>query len=227
MEYDPLQYWLRIRTPRLERRIACVAGLVMMVSLVCLIAWAFTKDKPDWLDAVVKALAALAAAAFFLWKLIAGYQKLNLKLTLRFERSSLLDNEDEDVLVITASLCKGERGSVRLHDMQARVTCEGRPPKPLSFVGFERLSYYTDALDGVRKKIYWNQESGSAQFLSLPPGDSMDFACCIKVPRNAIATVEVAVLAVASGSSVVAQWRASGVSPPRAPESVKAASRAL
>ena len=49
-----------------------ISAVVAAVALIAFVRCLYN-DKPDWLDAYVKVLAALAAAAFFIYKAAAGY----------------------------------------------------------------------------------------------------------------------------------------------------------
>jgi hypothetical protein len=183
------------------------------------LVWAFEHDSPDWLDAITKAFALLATGAFFVYKVVAGYQKIDLRLSLRCERSAIDSNTD--LLVVFASLEKGDRGSMRIHDMQARFTWPDTTPNVVPFVGFERLSCNTKNTgpDTGRKLLEWSRPNSHSPFISLPPGDAVQFACASKIPRLAVGTIEVAVLGVMRGSAAVAQWRSSYVSAPQSTES--------
>jgi hypothetical protein len=197
----------------LEIGVLIAVTLAIAVMLVC----AFGKDKPDWLDAESKALALLAAGAFFLYKVASGYQKIDLKLSLRCERTSI--NEITDIIVIFADLTKGDRGSLRIHDIQARFTWSLEDAVIRPFVGFDRLSFNTvrSGTDTGRKRLDWARANLKSPFIALPPGDCVQFACSSEIPKAAVGTIEVAVLGVMRGSAQVAQWRASYISVPLSP----------
>jgi hypothetical protein len=188
--------------------IAAAGAIVVM--LIC----AFRYDKPDWLDAESKALALLAAGGFFVYKVISGYQKIDLKLSLRCERTSM--SETTDLIIVFASLTKGDRGSLHMHDMQARFTWSPEHTVIVPFVGFDRLSFNTgqSGVDKGRKRLDWGRNNSSSPFIALPPGDSVQFACSSEIPKETIGTIEVAVLGVMRGSAAVAQWRSSYISAP-------------
>jgi hypothetical protein len=198
-----------------SRKYTWIAVLIAAaVATVAMLASAFKHDKPDWLDAETKALALLAAGGFFVYKVISGYQKVDLKLSLRCERSAV--SESADLIVVFASLSKGDRGSLRIHDMQARFTWAPDSSVTLPFVGFDRLSFNTTEKDGgkSRKRLDWSRANAQSPFIALPPGDSVQFACSLEIPKKTIGTIEVAVLGVMRGSATVAQWRSSYISAP-------------
>jgi hypothetical protein len=153
------------------RKYLCIGILIVAtVAIGAMLVCAFQQNKPDWLDAEAKAFALLAAGGFFFYKVISGYQKIDLKLSLRCERSSV--NESTDLIIIFASLAKGDRGSLRIHDMQARFTWTPGHTAILPFIGFDRLSFNTvqSGVDKGRKRLDWVRTNSKSPFIALPPG---------------------------------------------------------
>ena len=161
---------------------------------------------------IAETLAIASAAIFFAYKAISGYLYVDMSLALSSGRSRLTDAED--VLVITLRLKKGGRGSVRIHDVQARVSC-GPTHQILTFVGFHRLSYTTEPVTSIeRKVINWRKLSENQPLLRLPPDEETEFSCWCRVPTSAICNVEVAVLGRERSWFGIGQWKASLVSTP-------------
>jgi hypothetical protein len=140
--------------------------MAVAVAIAVMLIGAFRQAKPDWLDAETKALALLAAGAFFAYKIFSGYQTIDLKLSLRCERSTV--SETTDLLVVFASLCKGDRGSLRIHDMQARFKWSPAKTAVHPFIGFDRLSFNTvgSGADAGRKRLDWTRSSSKSAFIA-------------------------------------------------------------
>lgn len=166
--------------------------------------------NPQWLDAIAKSAAAAGALAFFLWKIKSGYHAVDLKISLDLQRRPLPG--DEDCLAIALKLTKGTNGSLSLHDLAARVTWD-EEVRLLSFCGISRLSYTTNPAN-LEVAVKWDKRSTSAPYLNLSPGDETEFACYVKIPRQALCSTEVVVLGLKTGTQWKCQWRASRVSAP-------------
>jgi hypothetical protein len=135
---------------------------------------------------------AACAAAFFAYKAIAGYFYVQMSLSVSSDR--VRTHPDKDILVVVAKLKKGDRGSVRLHDAQARITYDGQS-QAVSFVGIHRLSVTTDrTTKGERRVVRWDKLSESQPLLRLPPDEETEFSCHAEVPKDAICVVEVTIL---------------------------------
>jgi hypothetical protein len=168
---------------------------------------------PAWLDAVAKSVALFAAASFFFYKLYTGYHVINLALSVRCERTPL--DGDRDLVVVFATLTKGDRGSLALHDLQARFTTSGGS-QLVPFAGFERSSYRTDPLPiGDRKVLNWSLRSENSPFIRIAPGDAVEVACSATIAKSEVCIIEVAVLGPKLNSSAIGQWKASYVSAPK------------
>jgi len=165
---------------------------------------------------VVSLLALLWAAGFAVFKLNAGYEVVNLKLTLGVERSPK-PNSQFDLLSVSAVLEKGDRGSILLHDAQARITTADGA-QTLQFVGIERLSRRKDPLSGriFRRVALWDTRAEKAPFLALTPGERTEFACVCEIRHHDIAQIETIFLGRRVNSWRFGQWRASHISLPKA-----------
>jgi hypothetical protein len=163
--------------------------------------------------AIAETIALISAAGFFVYKIIEGYFYVDLSLSVSSTRSHSTDGAD--LLVITAKLKKGSRGSIRLHDMQARLTY-GEQVQCRTFVGFHRQSYTTAPVGCTdRKVVNWDKLSESRPLLRLPPNEETEFSCYAEVPKRAVCIVEVAVLGGRENPwSGLGQWKASHVSTP-------------
>jgi hypothetical protein len=167
----------------------------------------------EW-ESIAKTLGFFAAALFFIYKAISGYLITNMSVKLDFTRQRSAKN-DADYLVVTASLSKGDRGSVNIHDAQARVRYDSGEPPPVPLIGVERLSYKTVRLNNEdQKQIDWDKRSEISPFIRLSPGEEAEFACCWEVPRTAACKVEVVFIGKRLRGKRLGQWRSSGVSLP-------------
>jgi hypothetical protein len=172
------------------------------------------KTISETVKAIVESIAFGCAGGFFIWKIYSGYQVVNLSLGLKCQRTAR--NADTDFLVVSATLTKGERGSLEVHDAQARFTI-GDQVQTVPFVSFERSSYTTELLPaGKRHVIDWSKRSKSSPFLRLTPGESSCFSCHVELPKQQMCFIEVAVLGKQAGRDWVGQWKATYVSVPRA-----------
>jgi hypothetical protein len=162
--------------------------------------------------AVVETIAFGCAGWFFIWKWRSGYQVVNLTLELQCQRTAR--DADTDLLVVSATMRKGDRGSLEVHDAQARFTF-GDQVRILSFVGFERSSFVTKSLpQSERYEINWSKRSENSPFLQLTPGESSCVSCYIDLPKKQTCFVEVAILGKQSGGKAICQWKATCVSAP-------------
>ena len=169
---------------------------------------------PEDAKAIAETIALVSAAAFFIYKVVAGYLYVELSLAVSTTRTHL--DSEIDLLVISAKLKKGSRGSVRLHDAQAKITYD-KMVKYIPFLGIHRLSYVSGLLSSTdRKTINWDKSSKSSPLLRLPPNEETEFSCHIQVPRTAVCDIEIAILGQVRSWFGIGQWKASHVSAPMA-----------
>lgn len=160
----------------------------------------------------IEMFAYLRAGSFFLYKLVSGYLMTNLSVALTTTRQH--STPERDHLVVSVALAKGDRGSVKLHDCQVKISWTGhRVIKPL--IGTDRRSKKSEHFDGSERSVVnWDKRSISQPFLHLTPGETSHFATYSDVPANAICEVEVAILAMKRSGIRFGQWRASTISLP-------------
>jgi len=169
-----------------------------------------------------QALAWLGAAVFFGYKAWSGYFVVNLSIKVECVRRSRAAEAD-DLLQVTLVLAKGDRGSVRLHDAQIRVTPEGGAERIIVLDDFKRLgSVYESHGTLKRGTVEWKAINPRIPLLNLTPGEATHFACWCPVPANAPCRVEAVVLGKRKAGMLLAQWRASCVSLPEMPPSAAA-----
>jgi hypothetical protein len=170
--------------------------------------------KPEDVKAIAETIALISAAGFFIYKIYDGYFFVDLSLSISSKRSHSTD--EADLLVITVKLKKGSRGSIRLHDVQAKLSYDEQV-QSRAFVGFHRQSYKTDPVGHTdRKTVNWDKLSVSTPLLRLPPDEKTEFSCYAEVPKRAVCIVEVAVLGRERSWRGLGQWKASHVSAPLA-----------
>jgi hypothetical protein len=164
---------------------------------------------------VVKKLAEigayLGALGFFIYKARAGYNIVNVAISVHVDRRGR--NKDSDDLAIAITVRKGGHGSLKVHDARVRITWpSGEVELPL--IGIERLSFATDSDGAQRHRVTMNRVSKSNPYLHITPDEEATFSCATTIPRSAVCVVEAAVL----GSSVfwhsVGQWRSSVIALP-------------
>jgi hypothetical protein len=175
----------------------------------------------DRLKTIAETLALFFTAVFFCYKFISGYFFVNLSLYIECSRKrSAFPNTD--YLTVNVKLKKGERGSLRIHDAQVRVSLGSGTNKlaPILPPGFDRSSYRTEFVGKFDKKmINWDKQSKASPILRIAPGEETTSACVVKVPSDEICIVEVAVqgrrgVPALERHQHVGQWKAATVSLP-------------
>lgn len=153
-----------------------------------------------------------SAGAFLIYKTLSGYFITDLSLKIRCERFA---SADADNLSVTASLKKGEKGTIRIHDARVRLTnaTAGTVLDEKTMIGTDRLSFNTDASERITATFHRDSKT---PWLSLPPGDETQFAAHFDVPYGTPCLVEVVILGKKLWGGKAAQWRASAVSFPKA-----------
>lgn len=165
-------------------------------------------DAKDWSEA----FAWICAGGFFLYKMLSGYLISNLTLSLACDRKTA--DVGADFLVVRATLKKGDRGAVALHDVIAEVSpaAPGEDQaKPLAAT--RRLSSAPSDMKGILKIV--NSPSGKTPLLNLPPGEETTFSEYFKIPSAKPCVVSVTVLGGwRRDLNTRYQWRASTVALP-------------
>lgn len=183
------------------------------------------KDGFDALKNLFQALAFGAAGAFFLYKWTSGFLVTNLSLSIECDRKPRADKTHDDLSVL-AKVSKGDRGSIILHDAQARIS-HGNPPY-VSFADTVRLSFEPAAdsrfATEERKVIKWDEISRESPLIRLTPGEEAEMSCHCIVLSQTTCKVEVVVLGFHSNAwafriptgkqGFFAQWRGSRISLP-------------
>ena len=173
--------------------------------------WDTAKTVAETMKAVAEGFAFLSAGAFFLYKMFSGYMIANLTLGLNCDRR-VSGQLGVDYLVVSASVKKGDRGAVTLHDAKARISAPAPEEEALkSLSGISRLSYKTSGkILEIREK-----QSESNPLLNLSPGEETVFSTFFRVPSDQPCTVDVTLLGVWPWHfKTKYQWRASQVSLP-------------
>jgi hypothetical protein len=168
----------------------------------------FAETVKLWAEAAAYA----GAAGFFLYKAFSGYLISNLTLSLTCQREHS-KQQGTDFLVVMATIKKGDRGAVSLHDSRAAVSY-GEPIREYSkeLSGTNRLSFASKR-DGIRRLS--DKSSKKTPLLNLPPGEETQFSTYFEVPVGVPCTVVVTLLGGWSAHGRTAyQWRASQVSLP-------------
>ena len=135
---------------------------------------------------LAQALALLAAAGFFLWKLVAGYLFCNLSVQLGLTRIARYSGRD--YLNVDIKLTKGDRSSLLLKRIQVSVK-QGNAPLPSTDLESPIIP------DGSR-------------MIRLTPGESTHFSYICEVPSDSMCYVEV-VIEGKSSWLTTGHWKAS------------------
>jgi len=160
------------------------------------------------------AAALLGAAGFFLFKAIQGYLILNLSLQLESRR---VRHGLSDLIAITLTLSKGDRGTVRLHDISVKATDlfgVVYQPKGPSGPPEERFSHQKPSATNPSVRIIWSQRSSRNPHLNLSPGETYQIEWVISTPSQIPIIIESAVLGRARLWRRTGQWRATKISLP-------------
>jgi hypothetical protein len=152
----------------------------------------------------------VSAGAFLIYKVLSGYFITDLSLKICCERFT---PADVDNLSVTATLKKGEKAAIRIHDARVRISnAVGTILHEKALIGTHRLSFNTDASARITATFHRDSKT---PWLSLPPGDETQFAAHFDVPLGTVCLVEVVILGKKPWGGKAAQWRASAVSFPR------------
>ena len=155
--------------------------------------------------------ALLAAALFFVVKLLQGWFMVNVSLSGKTERRIREDGYDD--LFVTVTVTKGPTGSVRIHDTGVRVICDDGSkigaPKPEELKGAGRLMTTKTRVRTSPDKDWFRRTAArlappqhrldeswsiAKDLYRLPPGESTMWSCHLRVPTGQTCTVEVAVV---------------------------------
>jgi hypothetical protein len=152
-----------------------------------------------------------SAGVFLIYKALSGYFITDLSLKITCKR---FVSADADSLSVTATLKKGDKGTIRIHDARVRLTdaADGTVLDEKTMAGTNRLSFNTDASERITATF--NRDS-KTPWLSLPPGDETQFAAYFDVPYGTPCLLEVVILGKKLWGGKAAQWRASAVSFPK------------
>ena len=170
---------LRLALSRRLRWDSCGSGGIALPSLV------FAGVPAPWdaktLAEVTRDLgqapAWLGAAVFFGYKAWSGYFVVNLSIKVEWVRRSRA-GEADDLLQVTPVLAKGDRGSVRLHDVQIRVTPDGGEERVIWLDDFRRLGWVYESQGTLKRgTVEWKEAAARISLLNLTPGEATHFAC--------------------------------------------------
>lgn len=167
----------------------------------------------DFAKSLAEIIALAAAAGFFLYRALAGYFIVNMSSRIHCRRQHI-SGTTEDYLQVTLELSKGDKGTIQIHDAQAKFTMANGLKYLRPFLGIDRRGHKPDSANENRKKIDWGMQSKKNPLLNLSPGEQAQFSCMAEVPTGAPCTIEVAVLGRRLHHWKMGQWRASCLSFP-------------
>jgi len=173
---------------------------------------ASVKDWSEIAKNVFTSFGFLAGGIFFAYRFCAGYFLPNIVLEVATDRRHSTDSS-KDIVAISTTIIKGDRGRILIHDAQVRITAAStRSVVPL--VGTERLTYRKEKSEPYSRRVLWDQRAESAPFLSVTPGEKTTFSCYAEIASNEPCTIEVVIVGKRPYSRMTGQWRASHVSLP-------------
>lgn len=173
--------------------------------------WETAKSVGETLKVWAEFVAYSSAGVFLIYKVLSGYFITDLSMRISCERFAR--ESGTDYVAVTATLKKGDKGTIRIHDAKVRITNnDGKVMDEQHMRGVDRLSFTTDRVD--RKRVNFDRLAEKT-WLSLPPGDETQFAGLCIAPQGVPGLVEVVILGRKLWGGKVAQWRASAVSFPR------------
>lgn len=141
-----------------------------------------------------------AAGIFFAYRFYTGWFHPDLSLSLACERKPFppgTASTSIDFLTVLATVKKGPNMSIRLVDLQARVTFDGKSLEK-RFEGIERRSFKLQNARGsfAVQEVDWEGTPViGPHYLSLAPGDETQFAALFEVPSDTICTIKVLLFA--------------------------------
>jgi hypothetical protein len=156
---------------------------------------------------VAEILALVAAAIFFVYKLVDGWGLVNLSIELNAVRKA---GGDSDIVAITLKLKKGDSGSLELHTVE--LTCEvvNSTSEIFRIPLIYRLRLRADAnLNADETRVYWDIPHEAHPQIHLPPGESTQYSHMFSVPSGAPCSVQAIVVGKRPVSTKPGQWRAS------------------
>lgn len=135
------------------------------------------------------------AALYFVYKFLAGYFRLNLSLSVSYDRQESIE-EGFDDHVIRLFLMKGNEGTLELHDVQARVKINGEECY-YKFPGVIRSAYVenSDEYAPARKaQVDWHRSHPNSSFIKMTPNEKTELGLHCRIASSAICNVTVLVV---------------------------------
>src|SRR2546427_3280903 len=133
------------------RSLGIVLAIVVVIVAVPAALLVRSLDSAKTLAEVGKnffeAVAWLSAGLFFGYKALSGYLITNISMKVDCERRAKPESQVDDYLLITITLTKGDKGTVQLHDAQARIGTPTGYLAPLFFVGVNRRSFGSERIE--------------------------------------------------------------------------------
>jgi len=172
------------------------------------------KDIADLIKTIVETFAYLLAGLFFIYKWLAGYLTTNLSLRVKCQRARDEVDNTKDVLAIMLVLSKGDRGSLKIHDIEVRVNGQTVPELAKLREQLWRFSNISPTKQIPYRQIKWGQRSSRSPSISLTPGEETQLASYCKVEHATVCRVEAVILGNRKHSRYLGEWRASAVSFP-------------
>ncbi len=158
----------------------------------------------EYTETHLKELLVIAAAGFFLWKVLAGWLVVNVQISIEAERQ--VGPNKQDWLAFKILLKKGNIDTLQIKDIQARVKYEENSLPVTKEFQFDEIH----KLIAKEDNVVWG-ELHTSKNISLSPGESFHLGRYLEVPTG----VPVIIEAVLHGDRALwwkgFQWRVSTV----------------
>jgi hypothetical protein len=182
-----------------------LSSLTLALILATLASWLALKSYGLGLEKaerVSKILAFGSVTAFAMYKLFSGFHLMNLSVTLESER--VRQAQGSDYLAFSVKLSKGDRGTLILQEVYARISYDGEEFSATPVYSTERLN------TGKLRQGTWEQ-SLRRPYLYLTPGEEITLGGWAQISEGRPCILEVVV----AGKTPIywrsGQWRSAKV----------------
>jgi hypothetical protein len=156
---------------------------------------------------VVEIIAFVAAAAFFIYKLVDGWGLVNLSIELTANRKA---GAESDVVAVLLKLIKGDSGSLKLQTVELMCKPTDGPAEVARILLNYPLKLRTSTrLEDEETRVHWDTFDEKRPLIHLPPGESAQYSHMFTIPHGTPCSVEAIVIGKRPISTRRGQWRAS------------------
>jgi len=161
----------------------------------------------DDIKTTAEIIALVAAAVFFVYKLVDGWGLVNLSIELKADRKV---GAESDAIAVVLKLDKGDRGSIELQTVELKCKAGDNPPDIVRILLHYPLKLRTSTgLRDEETRVDWDAIDNDRPPIHLPPGESTQYSHIFRVPGGTPCSVEAIVVGKRPVSTRRGQWRAS------------------